>query len=534
MPTNNDDNWKKAVDMLTGYVLPDQASVMNSLMGNDGIPLMHVRLEKISGSTVYPGFVSMGGFRQSETDFVFPYYRDGEDGTRNPASDPKGVSQYTANITFIGRSGPVDAPPTGDDEIIGGSVTNPVLVGKGIWNKEGDSIITDATALGQYVQGSGAALEQLKDNYLSTHGFTSHGKAVPDDSYVDLVSFTEVAKSLDRAVKFYIDAAKTLDEWDNKDIGEDSNSWDGTAAAMFKELVHKLARNYDGYANEETGLTYGEGYIPVGSVGPGDLLGYAPARAINEVAYVIRREAQNLYNAWQMWKPLSNPHRWLYDMIQDAWMNQLVLQMNNVTFESRSAGHGYTTIVEALPGFVNEIEIYGERYGPPNESSTWKKIGEEAVLKWQNSIKDVLGPVAEDAIIAIREVMTNSNDVFAAIKFEDKDTGSLANIASEAEADAEKAAAKDEQAKAKAEADAEKAAAKAEADAEKAAAKAEQAKAKAEADAEKAAAKAEADAEKAAAKEEQAAAKAEADAEKAAAKAEADAEKAAAKAEQAA
>lgn len=71
---NNDDNWKKAVDMLTGYVLPERSTLFDKLRGNDDIPLMHVRLHKAGGEEPVDGFIASGG-RGANTDYIIPFYR---------------------------------------------------------------------------------------------------------------------------------------------------------------------------------------------------------------------------------------------------------------------------------------------------------------------------------------------------------------------------------------------------------------------------------------------------------------------------
>jgi hypothetical protein len=90
---NNDDNWKRAVELLTGYVLPERSTLFDTLKGNGDIPLMHVRLDRVGGSRYISGFVSSGGWG-GNTDFVLPYYRPG-------SGDD--LSHYKAHITLIGR-----------------------------------------------------------------------------------------------------------------------------------------------------------------------------------------------------------------------------------------------------------------------------------------------------------------------------------------------------------------------------------------------------------------------------------------------
>ncbi|MDQ1005949.1 hypothetical protein QFZ82_000434 [Streptomyces sp. V4I23] len=533
---NNDDNWKRIVELLTGYILPQRKTLFDTLKGNEGIPLMHVRLDKVGGSQHMPGFVQSGGWLRDKTDFVLPYYRLGDSGKDDP-SEGSNLGHYKAHITFIGRAAG-DTPPSGNVAVRGGEKTSKVLKEDGMWNKgDGEKISWDALPLMQYVHGSKAALDKIVLYPHSTQGFESRGISIPDDSYVDLLTFTEVAKSLDRVVKFFQDSAKTLEEWEAKDIGNGSMSWAGTSASLFKQLVHKMAKNYEGYAAQ---VGNNEGFVPVASA-DGETIGSAPGRALMNAQFIIQREAVNLSDAWNMWKPMSSPHRFLWDMLMDAQLNMFENQYEKIDFEP----NGIDVHVFAKSDFKNTVTIYGKDYGPPNEVETWQAIGEEAVRAWNQSVDDWLSIPAADSIVAITEALSAAQKPFGN-KVHDVSKGSLADLLAKEEAKKEKeeakkekaeakkehAAAKAEAAKEKAEAKKEHAAAKAEAEKEKAEAKKEQQAEKAEAKKEHAAAKAEAEKEKAEAKKEQQAEKAEAKKEHAAAKAEAEKEKAEAKKEQ--
>ncbi|WAX77829.1 AAWKG family protein [Streptomyces sp. KMM 9044] len=542
---NNNDNWKKAVDMLTGYILPERSTLFENLKGNDDIPLIHVRLDREGGPGYSSGFLSPSGWKTKNTDYTLPFYRPSSD--TEDVSEGSNLYRYRAYITFLG-SGQA-WPPSGDDIIPGYTKTSEVLKDKGGWNKEGEKLDWDTNPLVQYLYGSRDALSQLTMWPYSTHGYTNRDLKVDDANYVDLRSFTEAAKAFDRVVKFFEDSQVTVGTWDTEDIGEGSESWDGTSAAIFKELIHKLARNYEGYADQLNG-DGGEGSaLTIDGV----TVTSEPARALAEAQQIILTQAQNLYDAWEAWKAESNPQRWLYDMLEDARLTLFDTQYDKTDIETVSYGSGLYTSwhnnVVATAGFQNDIVIEGKSYGRPSEMSTWKAIGDEAVRRWEQSVQDWLSTAGATAIVEIHKAFKTAQDAFDA-SVTDRDSRPLSEISAEAESDAEKKKAKEEADAAKAQADKEKAEAKAERDAEKAALEKEKEEAKAEAEQEKAAAKAERDAEKAAlekekeeakaeaeqekaaAKAEQEAAKAEADKEKAQAKAEAEQEKAAAKAEQ--
>ncbi|MEV0302132.1 AAWKG family protein, partial [Streptomyces prasinus] len=517
---NNNDNWKKAVDMLTGYILPERSTLFENLKGNDDIPLIHVRLDKEGGPEYSSGFLSPSGWKTKNTDYTLPFYRSSGDDAE--VSEGSYLYRYRAYITFLG-SGQA-WPPSGDDIIPGYTKTSEVLKDKGGWNKEGEKLDWDTNPLVQYLYGSRDALSQLTMWPYSTHGYTNRDIKVDDANYVDLRSFTETAKAFDRVVAFFEDSSLTVGKWDTEDIGEGSDSWDGTSAAIFKELIHKLARNYEGYADQLNGDGGGGTALTI----DGETVTSEPARALAEAQQIILTQAQNLYDAWEAWKAESNPQRWLYDMLEEARLTLFDTQYDKTDIETVSSGSGmYTSwhnYVVATTGFQNDIVIEGKSYGRPSEMSTWKAIGDEAVRRWEQSVQDWLSTAGATAIVEIHKAFKTAQDAFDT-SITDRDSRPLSEISAKAEADAEKKKAKEEADAAKALADKEKADLKAERDAEKAALEKEKAEAKALADKEKADAKAEQEAAKEEAAKEKADAKAEAAQEKADAKAEQEAAK---------
>ncbi|MFC8423069.1 AAWKG family protein [Streptomyces sp. NPDC057236] len=535
---NNDDYWKKAVDLLTGYVLPERKTLFDTLKGNDDIPMIHVRVEDEGGPGYSSGFLSSGGWGTHNTNYTIPYYQPAGNGT--DVSEGSYLYRYRVYITFLAT--PAAAPPSGEDVIAKFEKTSKVLMDKGGSNSEGEKLDWDTSALVQYIYGSKAALDQLTMWPYSTHGFENRGIKVGDATYVDLLTFTKTAQAFDRVVKFFEDSAVTIGKWDTENIGEGSDSWDGTSAAIFKELIHKLARNYEGYADQLDGKGTDGSTVTIDTV----TVTSEPARALAAAQAVVLEQAQNLRDAWVAWRAESNPQRWLYDMLQDARFRLIDNQFDNTDFETVSSGSGpYTTwhnYVVSTANFRNEIVVGEKSYGKPSDMTTWKAIADEAVRRWEQSVQDWLSTKGAEAIVAINKAFKEAEKAFDT-SITDKDDRPLSEISAkeeaaaekkkaEAEAAAAKAAAEKEKAEAKAEAEKEKAEAKAERDKEKAEAEKEKAEAKAEAEKEKAEAKAERDKEKAEAEKEKAEAKAAAEKEKAEAKAEQEKEKAEAKAEQ--
>ncbi|MFH8534002.1 AAWKG family protein, partial [Streptomyces tendae] len=524
MASNNDDNWQRAVELITGYHIPDRKTLFDKLKGNDDIPLMHVRLDTVSYYRRTEGFISTTGLSTHGSDYTIAYYTPKGDGTNVGAGSD--LEEIRVHITFLAmNTGAV--PPKGSDIITSFEKTSNVLKDKGGWNKEGDKLDWNTTALTQYMYGSGEALAMLTTWPHSTHGYSSRGIDVNDGSYVDLLSMTQTAKAFDRAVKFFTDGASTMSNWDNEQIGEGSDKWDGTSARIFQALVHKLARNYESYAEQLAGKDAGN---ETGLTIDNFTVSSKPARAIADAQTVILNQAKSLYDAWKAWKLESNPQHILYDLLQQARLELFDNQYDKTDIGVTTSSPPYT-YTEAKEGFKNDITIYGKSYGKPSDMNTWKAIGEEAVRRWNDSVQQWLSAFAAGAIVEIGNALKEAEAAFDT-SITDKDKRPLSEIAAKVEADAEKAKTEAENAKAKAEAEAEKQRLIDEQNKAKAEAEAQRLKDKAEAEAQRAKDKAEAEAEKAKAKQEQEQEKAEAKAEKEKEKAEAEKEKAQAKQEQ--
>ncbi|MEV5387076.1 AAWKG family protein, partial [Streptomyces sp. NPDC052721] len=428
---NNDDYWKKAVDMLTGYVLPDRKTLFDDLKGNDGIPLMHVRMPH-KGSDYQPGFVSGGGWRYDNTDYVIPFYN----APKSWASDPEPgtvLDRWWAYITILGTIGGDDRkPPSGYDNPGGNENTSEYLKDKGRYNKDGEYIKWNTRPLAQYAHGSAAALNKIAYPPYTSRGFSDRGLSVDDSAYVDLLSFTEVGRAFDRAVKFFEDGARRMKEWDGKEIGEGSDKWSGTGASLFKHLVHKLVRNYEGYTEQLRG---GSSHAVDVSL-DGYALSSKPARALAYAQSVIRQEAENLYMAWLAWRADSSPQAWLYGLLQQAHLELFDNQYDHVDLKTGSGRIGRMHTVAAA-GFRQMITIEGKEYGPPSDLSTWKAIGEEAVRRWDHSAQEWLSTAGAQAIERINEAMRDVVKAFDG-KLSDRDKQSLSEIATKEQADNER------------------------------------------------------------------------------------------------
>ncbi|WP_405891223.1 AAWKG family protein [Streptomyces sp. NBC_00133] len=518
---STDDYWHLAVKLLTGYEMPLRESLFDKLLGNQGIPLMKIEFSDYDGepsNAVVEAADSLGwraensGWRIENTDFVIPFY-SGKHGPITTASVGTKVVMKKARITLLGTTS-TDAPPAGG-VVLGSDF-------KSNNDKEFDGLNAHQEwsnkALSQYSYGGGKALEHLLGEAQSTIGFSWNDLRVENKNAVNLKSFEEAADAFDRAASFFRTQHRQLEDWEF-DLGAEEASWKGQAAGVFRDLIHGLARNYDKYSDQlplatEAASRYGQD--------------------LRDFRHAVHTAGQNLYNAWNTWQLLTgNPLRWLHDVLldvsEDVWNNNI----KKVRFKVTSAGRAGTT-------GHHEVKFDGFSggyldWGALEDKATWKKIGEEAIRRWQQSVVDTLVAAGKQAIVDVQNswngqtfapvttVSTNLSQEYSSDKADkDKADAEAAAAAAKAEREADKAEAAAAAAAAKAEHEAEVKQAKAEREAEKAEQAAAAAAAKAEHEAEVKQAKAEREAEKAEQEAEAAAAKAEQKVEQEQAKAERD------------
>ncbi|MFF5897956.1 AAWKG family protein [Streptomyces argenteolus] len=409
----NDDYWKRAVDALTGYTLADRKTLFDDMKGNHDIPLMYIWVDKNIrpvGTGYLPGFASSGGWHREGEDFLMPFYTMAKHGD--------GLDHNKAHITFIGTS-------LGDDGKTkipaGGQVVSPgKWTSKHLTKSDGSKFTWDNSKLAQYSYGSGGALEQIMNAPYSTRGFSHSGLSVDDGAAVHLPSFTDVALSFERVNRFLITQAKVLAEWEKRDIGEGSSEWAGSAANLFKHMVHKLSRNYEGYVEQ---------LAPPGKGGAsslvldGEVFTTYPGRTLAETQLAYRDAARQLHTAWSRWHRLmGSPHRWLLDHLWDIYRQVLDNQMAFVDFETRGL-MSYPVRTAEYKGYV---EVGGQQMWL-SEWDTWRAIGQEAVNRWQKSIDDALGEIAKEVIPKIDRTLADAVDAFPK-QLTDKDTSSLGEI----------------------------------------------------------------------------------------------------------
>ncbi|MEW2165693.1 AAWKG family protein, partial [Streptomyces sp. NPDC007084] len=380
---STDDHWHLAVKLLTGYQAPLRDSLFDKLLGNQKIPLMKVEFSDFDGepsNAILEAIDDMdwrvqnSGWRIENTDFVVPFF-SGKHGPITSASVGTKVVMKKARVTLLGTRG-TDVPSGGWGE--GGEIVSGMdkpfddLEAHQTWNDQ---------ALHQYSYGGGKALQQLLGFTGSTVDFSFNGISVERKNAVSLKSFEEAAQAFDRAAYYFAARHNDLADWEF-DLGTEQTAWKGQAAGVFYDLVHGLNRNYREYSEQ----------LPfagiLGSKYGIELRGYATA---------LRNAAQDLYNAWDSWQWFEgNPLRWLHDVLLDVTDYMWYHNLTKVRYKSNGRGGGDHKV--KFDGFNGGYEDWGAL----EDKATWKKIGEEAIRRWQNSVKKELGATGRQALIDIQ------------------------------------------------------------------------------------------------------------------------------------
>ncbi|MFC8565881.1 AAWKG family protein, partial [Streptomyces sp. NPDC057245] len=377
VPLDKDkDSWGRAVGYFTGYKMPDIGDVFEDLKGNDKtVPLMSVEFEDVELTTdnalevFYDEDLDWVGDnigRVVDKDIVIPFYK--EDGDK--------VIAKRVKIKMLGDSG--EHLPRGG-------------AGEG------------TEALNQYAYGSGFALEELVNN-STTKDFSWGGAAVPDSAPVDLTSFKTTALAFDRFQSFVYKRKAELEEWEQLFGKVENDKWRGQAAGVWWELVHLLVNRYERLYEDVQG-THG---------------GSKQGEKILDAAEVLRSEAESMRTAWSTWTLYdSNPLNHLNLLLGEIMVHLGNKNLFSVSMPDKSGdldldgdGSNRNTVhdLQTDPEFSDQAyDLAGHYYGPLDSVDTWKNIGQEAIYKWWNAVRERLGTVADESLRNVRNAWAISD-----------------------------------------------------------------------------------------------------------------------------
>ncbi|MEU2084996.1 AAWKG family protein [Streptomyces albus] len=436
-----DDYWAKAITLFTGYEPPPRSSLFDEITGNHGIKQMRVEVtkqgsvESVTGHE-YDWMVDNAGWDIQNTDFVIPFYTEG---------GYEGVTYYKARFTLIGAK-IADGKPVGG-EVVGGEIKS--AYGKeledGHFKPSKDGPVWNTLALTQYSYGTGHALHDLLEKENGTLGY-SWGGADPIDitKGVRLQSFDMVAESFDRVARFFYNSKNTMDEWLARVGTEQNDAWLGQAAGVFWDLIHELRRRYDHYADdmEATATTS------------------KPGNALRSAGAALKKEAEYLRDKWDYWSLYEgNPLRWLVDLLSEiadkSWYNNLTqVDADYIpgVYSAYGSTAGHWSYTPTSDFTSNAIDRNKKSYGPMTELDTWKNVGDEAVARWEKSVKEKLIDPAETALRNLATAWGTSHFDLGSIST--KSDKGLEESFKEDKTEKEKKDAEDKAAKDKADADA--------------------------------------------------------------------------------
>ncbi|MFJ9031027.1 AAWKG family protein [Streptomyces sp. NPDC102274] len=362
----SDDYWSQAVNLFTGYPMPERAHLFEKISSDEGIPLfrMDIRKEKLRAITEEEFSTISGWGKSSGEDYDLAFY----------GSDA-GPLLIKVRIVFIGvpSDGKGRARLHDEGEISSGSP----------FKGPSSGIEWDSSAMAQYISGPKVALDKFV-NYHTTRGVAWSGATIPDSDAVDLKSFERTARAFDRAAMFFVDHGKTVAAWE-KQLGSEQAAWKGKAAGVFWHLIHQVNKNYESYVEQLGGAKYRSSHTTVDGYTPGSRYGDSLALAQRQ----LYNRGVNLLNAWDRWADsgLHDPHRWLLMVLDDLgrWL------LGNNVLQVAENGATYA-------GFQQLHPIYGDL----SKLENWKKVGDEAVRFWNQHVDNWLTPVAAQAISTLK------------------------------------------------------------------------------------------------------------------------------------
>ncbi|MGW0332698.1 AAWKG family protein [Streptomyces sp. NPDC003011] len=391
------DTWATLVTHITGYPVPDRATVFDTLRSDHGGKLFRMDIKERSLSLLVKdsGFLTNNG-----EDYDIWFFDRG-----------KKTKIKQARIVFEGRV------KAGNEITFAGPGTDNVhdaQVREGNEFTDYNKAKMSTVPLARYMNGPRAALLALLGGNTQDARFSNLG--VPPTDAVDLNSFTTTGESFDYAAKFFKDHAVVLKDWEDR-FGRDDASWKGEAAEVFRNLLKKIRENYDAYvetfnATAGTGDQHGTG-------------GTVYSRALSLGRTYLANAANTLLQAWLDWakSPYYDPHQVLRYVLDDLaqWVDA-----NNVAkteIQVSSSRYSSSTYHTPQAGFLQEHPEYGDL----NDVANWAKVGDKAARIWSQGIDRYLGKPAAQVQSALNNQFLDLGKDFSENLPEPKSTTTAAD-----------------------------------------------------------------------------------------------------------
>lgn len=436
MDSDPDDYWAQAVTSYTGYPMPKRTSLFDKLKSKEGIPLMRVHLVEHDMRAVKPeDYTAVSGWQASHgEDYRLAFYTH---------HDGQSVKLYTADIVFIGTLADAD----GKSHLSDAGSTREGGAFKGKYGDEWND-----TDLWRYVSAPKFAFEKLVNEPYSTKNFSYNGVSVPDANAVDLVSFTRTAQAFDRAAAFFRRQLKPLEEW-NKSLGGDDAAWKGQSADVVRTLIQTLHKNYESYVEQMGGREFKSPHQLLGNGYPAPESKYS--EALFQAQWDLLWEAKMMAESWQRWADSAehDPHRALLEELDalSDWIIHNNVPLVTVDPDSLGSQYGWSsdddgdedlrytseTSFDTLPGFSDSHPDMGLL----SDLNSWKKLGENAVKRWNANVDGYLVAAAKQSLSNLGKSWSDASED-AGQEIQSKETDNLSNAYQKEETKSEKDASK--------------------------------------------------------------------------------------------